>query len=170
MRDDVRAEEENRLKQVINGIDEILNRCDIWLHQSVNICRMDKDELRATRIMAKMAKGDLERVRDNPYFGRIDVIDDTSPAVNTYYFGRYGIPVSDFFLPSGINKICVLSMFNPIARLFYEPWVRVYEVTIKTGYSENTIKHTCKVTLKRQIIIENTKIKNIKDEFRTKSA
>lgn len=83
----------------------------------------------------------LMKMRDNPYFGRLDIVDDEKMEV--LYFGIYSL------VENSQNEIYVIDWRAPIASLFYN-----YDLGTAC-YETPSCKKTVNITRKRQYRIEN---------------
>ena len=91
----------------------------------------------------------LSRMIDSPYFARIDFLSDTHDDVSTFYIGK-----SDVYSD---GKMLVTDWRAPISSLYYDSELGPTQYRAPKGIITGDLK------LKRQIIIENSKIVNILD-------
>lgn len=142
--DNVRFEEEQNLNRCISQIDEIIARDRHSLTRPKDSAPLFGEAAVKWRQMIIKNIRDLEEARPNPYFGRVNFVNNETPdKIETYYFGKYHIPL-DY----------VYNWTVPAGNLFYNPLDGGY--TSKTG---NAIKGT--VQLKREFLIEETKLLQI---------
>ncbi len=148
MKGTVKKEEEIKLKETNERIDELIEYREKWLTKTK--WELGSGEsLREQRRLYDDEKRNLVEARPNPYFGRVDFSPQSSEeSQETYYIGRYHIPV-DY----------VYSMWAGVASLYYDP--------TSDGY---TVKHsgqriTGVVTLARHLQIENTNLIGYKDVY-----
>lgn len=148
MEDTTRREEENKLKETIVRIDQMVNEYEQWLNKSKAEVGGGETEREVRRIYEK-EKRNLQQARPTPYFGRVNFEPDSSAGgVEIYYIGKYHIRV-DY----------VYSMWAPVAGLYYDPTSNGY--TVPSGK-----KITGVVRLSRHLQIENTNLIDYKDVYR----
>lgn len=155
MEDSVRIKEEQNLERCLSRIDEIIAEDERWTQKTKPEGSGSKyTDIEIRRIKERNIQN-LKEVRPNPYFGRVDFVDDESrDRVETYYFGRFRIPEVG---SSRYPEQYVISFGSPIAKLFYDP--------TSGGYSCPAGRIIGTVTLKRILRIESACLINVKDEY-----
>ena len=141
MEDSRRIEEERNLTRCLFHIDEKIEENERSLLAEGG--GLPKPIERAQREFLQRKIQALKEVRPNPYFGRVDFVNDETPIkIETYYFGKYHIPLDYVF-----------NWQAPIGRLFYQPLVGQYDTP--TGKVIGTVQ------LKRELLIEEAHLLKI---------
>ncbi len=97
----------------------------------------------------------IERVRDRPYFGRIDYLVAPENEIRTLYIGELNVDHED-------PRYFIASHNAPIARLYYRPVDGFYEV--------RKVQRQASVHLKRTLTIEDAHLIDFDDVLRLPSA
>ena len=142
--------EERHLNDVVGSIDERIERGEAMgpVHAGTP---------QAADIIKDMQDDDLtqaQRVRNRPYFGRIDYSTEEEGDVFTIYIG-------DVNLNNENPRYFIASRNAPIAELYYDPAGATYKEP--SGYVDAT------VYLKRMLTIEDSQLKDINDVLRLPS-
>ncbi|WP_431801918.1 HelD family protein [Halobacillus andaensis] len=93
----------------------------------------------------------LKRVEDKPYFARIDFQSQESNEPTSYYIGKVSLYKKD------TQESIIVDWRSPVASLYYDG--RLGEVEYKT--EDRT--YTGNLTLKRQLIVEDGELEEIRD-------
>jgi len=145
-------------ENVINCIDIVVKKADVWLKQRIDFSRSERELYQQERKVTEGEKQNMVGARPKPYFGRVDFIcDDTPEEVSTYYFGKYMIPGKSHLLPE--QKIpYVLNWQAPVSSLYYQP--------AENGWKKiDGTKIHAKVTLIRTFDIEDSQFRGYDDEY-----
>lgn len=145
---DIRYEEESqKLDTVISRIAEILNKNEALLSVPKEAAYATGEAAREFRKQLEVNSKNLTLAKSNPYFGRVDFIDESDPTTkHTYYFGKYRIPIDH-----------VYSWEARASRLFY---MKAPDVSYATELGEIV---SGKVELNREIAIEDSKLISVTD-------
>lgn len=153
MVDDIKREEQDKLTETINGIDELIEQREIWLNKTKDEVGGREAEVAERRLWEEEKKYFIA-VRPAPYFGRVDFIPDSAKGTNeTYYIGRYHIPLDHVF-----------SWDAPVADLYHDP--------ASNGYVIKKPRETVTgmVTLKRYLAIQQAALIDYQDVYKLLAA
>lgn len=103
---------------------------------------------RATRVFENRSK--LVRALPSPYFGRVDFVEKGTDITSKIYLGKTSVMDKN-------NNTLVYDWRAPICSLYYEDGIGSCSFESPQGETKG------KTTLKKSIIIENSKIKNVID-------
>jgi DNA helicase-2/ATP-dependent DNA helicase PcrA len=155
MEDQIRKEEEQKLRETIQQIDSQISDCDKWLNKTKDEVGGGESE-REQRKIKEGKKRNLEFARPEPYYGHMDFIpDDNAQETGVYYIGKFHIPI-DY----------VYSWDTPIAEMYRNKNSDHYEYEIENcaDRKERRIRKGL-VTLKRQLIVENSELLDYKNIY-----
>lgn len=91
-------------------------------------------------------------IESNPYFGRIDLIEEDSK-LETFYIGEMGFKTPHTY---------VIDWRAPLASLYYQKIVNGSQLNT---YNSPSGRRQCKLKLKRHLVIKNKEIIDIQDEI-----
>ena len=145
------SKEELHLEAVVGTIDATVQ------HRSAQR-RLSAGDAKAADIVKGLLDvqlAEIERVRDRPYFGRIDYSVAPENEIRTLYIGELNFRHED-------PRYFIASRHAPIARLYYRPADGFYEV--------RKVQRQASVHLKRTLTIEDARLIDFDDVLRLPSA
>lgn len=141
--DNVHAEEEQRLRECLSRIDEIISEEESTLGRSKANSPVFGEAAIEVRRISEDTIRNLRAARSSPYFGRVDFASDDDPdGSEPYYFGYFHIPL-DY----------VYSWQSKAAKLFFDPTCG--------GYDCPQGRITGRVELKREITIRSSRLLHV---------
>ncbi|MBM7540335.1 RNA polymerase recycling motor HelD [Amphibacillus cookii] len=159
-------DEHKRLLYTIDYIDSILSIANDQQQQYqinmkeafINLDYLDSSlsyiNILTNARLLDMIKNDLSsliKIKDKPYFGRIDFVRDQSNTTQTYYIGKVSLYRKDTQEP------IIVDWRSPVANLYYDGRLG------KVSYSTGQTTYEGNLTKKRQYIIDHGKLDEIRD-------
>lgn len=144
------SEEEKKLKEIINKIEEEEKYMENRL--STSNMNYNMENIAKGLIMQMYVKKleDIKKIKTKPYFARLDFKEDNGKK-ESFYIGKLSI------MDSETLESVVVDWRAPIANLYYEG--RIGKASYKVLNEENFGE----IFLKRQFIIENEKLQKYVD-------
>ena len=140
--------EEKYLSKTIQQIDEMIDDDQIKISRLVDFYGSDYDKILEERNFLENEINILDRVKENPYFARIDF--ETEKNKDICYIGKKGIVDYD-------NNIITVDWIAPISSLYYDSNIGSCSYSSPTGIVNGVLQ------LKRQYDIEKGKLINYVD-------
>jgi len=151
MEDSIRVEEEQNLNRCLSRIDEITEEDKRWLETPKERASVHGEAARFWRQRKEQQIHNLQEVRPNPYFGRVDfVADDLPDTIQAYYFGKFHVPE---YLSKTHPEKYIIGFGSNIFELFVNPLSGKYRAPIG--------EITGEVKLKRRLLIQESRLKEI---------
>lgn len=141
---------EREIEKLENAIEETRQK------QKEVLTNCDSESRRELYIFSNLQKTDseyllkIENVLDSPYFGRIDIREDNSDEIETFYLGEVGFKQG--------SEYGVIDWRNPIGSLFYEG------ETGRVKYKAPGGEYSGELKLRRQYDIRNSKLIYFSDD------
>ena len=142
--------EENRLKTSKKIIDETLQSEKIKFHNLPKLYKSDPFLLASLMSITSTKIHNLRNSSSKPYFSRIDFKEDSKEKTEKIYIGKVGVMDLD-------GNVIVTDWRAPIATLYYDSNLGPVFYEAPAGIIKG------KMSLKRQIMIEDGKLVNIFD-------